>query len=126
MTISQKYRRMGILGVGLLLVCAPATAAKAQAGVFPPGAILPPAAGGSISYGSCTHDRHSNGAAGIGGDGQSRTGGNEEAQCQGAGGQSINAGVGQQASVVGPAVSGSVVNAPIQTSAGATAASGLP
>jgi|SRR5581483_2148128 len=126
MSICRTFRRVVGLVIGVLSVCA-ATATTAEAAFYPvapPIAAGTPAAGGSISLGSCTHDRHSNGAAGFGGDGQARTGGNEDAQCQGAGTQTITAGVGQQSSVVGPAVTASVVNAPIQTSAGAAAAAG--
>ena len=107
----------------VLSIGAPAAGASAQVLTpFPAGG----AAGGSISAGNCTHDRYMNGAASIGGDGQGRTGGNEDVQCQGTGEQSINAGVGQQSSVVGGRVTGSTINAPIQTSAGASAAHEIP
>ena len=77
---------------------------------------------GIASSGSCTHDRHNNGATGIGGDGQGRTGGNEDAQCQGAGLQFIGPAIGQVAAVMGPTIIGATILAPVQTSAGSSAA----
>jgi len=123
MSLSRRCRKAVIVGVGVLSVCTPAGRAGAQ--VLPTVPVAPgSSAGGSASSGSCTHDRHVSAPAGVAGDGQARTGGNEEAQCQLGGVQTIAAGVGQQSSVVGANVTTSVVNAPIQTSAGSAAAAG--
>jgi hypothetical protein len=122
MSLSRMCRRAVIVGAGVVSVCVPAPGAVAQGLPIP--SLAPTGVGGSASGGSCTHDRHVNGIALIGGDLQNRTGGNEDAQCQGTGTQMIGPGVGQQSSVVGPTITSSVVNAPIQTSAGPAASTG--
>jgi len=116
------------VALAALWICASAGGANAQ--VATPAGPLAPAVqapvDGIASSGSCTHDRHNNGATGLGGDGQARTGGNEDAQCQGAGLQFIGPGIGQVAVVMGPTIIGATVNAPVQTSAGNTAANFSP
>src|SRR5579884_3388773 len=91
MSLTRRCRTAVVVGVGVLSVWAPAAGASDRVVPYALGGFVPapvgPGVGGSASFGSCTHDRHSNGTAWIGGDGQARTGGNEEAQCQGTGSQ---------------------------------------
>ena len=118
--------RRGAVATALagLSICASAAGANAQVLTGTPAVQAP--INGSASSGACTHDRHNTGGFGFGGDGQGRTGGTEDVQCQGAGLQFIGPAIGQVASVMGPTIIGSNVNAPVQTSAGSSAANFVP
>jgi hypothetical protein len=128
MTPNRKPIGAVTVAVAALSVFAPVARVDAQVLPAMPVAPFSPLApavqapvNGSASSGSCTHDRHNSGPVGFGGDGQGRTGGTEDVQCQGAGLQFIGPGIGQVAVVMGPTVIGSTINAPVQTSAGSAA-----
>jgi hypothetical protein len=117
MTLNHTRRGAVTVALAALAIGAPAAGANAQ--VLTPAVQAP--VNGSASAGSCTRDRIDNGAFGVGGDLQGRTGGTEDVQCQGAGLQFIGPSIGQVASVMGPTIIGSTVFAPVQTSAGSSA-----
>jgi len=124
MTLNRRCGRAVAAALGALSICASGAAARADVTGLSPAVQMP--VNGIASAGDCTHDRHTNGAAGIGGDGQGRTGGTENAQCQQSGLQFIGPGVGQVASVTGATIIGATINAPVQTSAGSAAANFSP